>query len=459
MPDILLINPATGETIGERDYDAPGDIERTLQAAADAFPAWRTTPVADRCAMLAAIGDALETDADRAAASITELMGKPIAQARGEVAKCAALCRDYAEHGPSMVRPRTVPTEARMSEVRLDPLGPILGIMPWNFPYWQVIRWAVPMLTVGNGCVLKHADNVAPIADHIAELVARAGVPGGVFSVLSVGNESASDLIEDRRLRGVSLTGSGRAGRSVAARAGAVLKPSVLELGGSDAAIVLPDCDLDRHLDDLVNARFQNTGQTCVATKRYLVHRDIADEFTERFVNAAIDLPVGDPTDESTRLGPLARADLRDGLHEQVERTVVEGGRLLIGGQQLDDGPHAGGWYYEPTVIDQVRPEMTPFREELFGPAAAIVEGRDEDELVRLANATDYGLAATVWTADLDRADAIADRLQAGCVFVNRTTKSDWRLPFGGIKDSGYGRELGGRGVEALANLKTVWVE
>ena len=462
MADIVLTNPATGAELDCRDYDPPDRVEAALAGLEHTFGAWRRQSPEQRAAALAGAADRLETESEAAAAEITATMGKPVTQARGEVEKCVGLLRYYAEHTPQLVRPQVVGSEARQSEVRLQPLGVVLGIMPWNYPLWQVVRWAVPTLAAGNVCLLKHADNVQPSARRIASVMAAAGEAAGVGPVLAsvcCDVETTGDLIDDRRVRGVSLTGSERAGRSVAARAGAAVKPSLLELGGSDAAVVLPGCDLDRHLDTLVTARFQNTGQTCIAAKRYLVHRDIENDFRERFVHAAMELTVGDPADGATRLGPLARADLRDTLHEQVEQTVVEGARLLIGGQRLElDGELHGGFFYEPTVLDQVQPGMTPFREELFGPAASIIVGRDDSELLAMANAVDYGLSATVWTDDLDRAAPFVDGLQAGAVFVNQLAKSDWRLPFGGMKNSGYGRELGGRGVEAFANLKTVWI-
>ena len=447
-------NPATGQPLNAPERTSAEEVEATLAAADAAARDWGLSDATHRAAVLGRVADGLERDADAAAGNITREMGKPITQARGEVAKCVGLLRMYAETGPALVAPRTVNVDDGRASVHVQPLGVILGIMPWNFPYWQVIRWAVPTLTTGNACVLKHADNVPSTAAHLASLFAEAlGDEAPVFASISVSNEDAASVIGDDRVRGVSLTGSGRAGRAVASQAGGLLKPTVLELGGSDAAIVLPGCDLDKHIDSLVTARFQNTGQTCVAAKRFLVHRELIDEFRERFVHAAMELPVGDPTDEATKLGPLARMDLRDALHEQVEQTVLEGGRLLIGGQTLD----RPGYFYEPTVLDQITPDMTPFTEELFGPAASIVEARDDDELLAMANATPYGLAATVWTDDADRAAWFTRRLQAGCVFVNQIVKSDGRLPFGGIKNSGYGRELGGEGVRAFANLKTVW--
>ena len=449
-----LFNPTTGEPIEPPARTATDELQAVLDAGREAAAEWKAAGPTVRCGHLGTLADLLERDADEAAANITREMGKPIAQARGEIAKCIELLRAYAEQGPSLVATRTVETEARRSEVRVEPLGLILGIMPWNFPYWQVVRWAVPTLTAGNTCLLKHADNVPAAAAHVARLAVEAGLPTGVFASVSVANGDMRSVIEDDRVRGVSLTGSGRAGRAVASQAGAALKPTVLELGGSDAAIILPDADLDRHLHSLVMARFQNTGQTCIAAKRYVVHADIADEFRDRLVEAVLDLAVGDPADEATQIGPMARLDLRDGLHEQVEQTIVEGGRLIAGGQPIE----RPGFFYEPTVIDQVQPGMTPFTEELFGPAASIVEARDDAEMLSLANAVPYGLSATVWTEDLDRAERFADGLDVGCVFVNQLAKSDWRLPFGGVKESGYGRELGGYGVAEFANLKAVWV-
>ena len=469
MSDLRMVtstNPATGQPLGDRIDHAESAVEEALSELDHTQRTWALVPPERRGELLQHVARAIDREADALAAGIVAEMGKPLRQARGEVAKCAGLLRYYAEQAAALVATRSVATEARRSEVRVQPLGVILGIMPWNFPLWQIVRWAVPALVTGNTCLVKPADNTAGSCEHLVRLFDEAAASLGdehcsrVLASVSVSNERAGDLIDDDRIAGVSLTGSGRAGRSVAARAGAALKPSVLELGGSDAAVVLPGVDFDRVLPKLVQARFQNTGQTCVAAKRYLLHADIADEFRERFVEAVLALQVGDPTEETTDVGPLARGDLRESLHEQVERTVVEGARLLIGGQPLAlPGDLAGGFFYEPTVLDQVTEEMTPFREELFGPAASLVEARDNAELLRLANATPYGLSATVWTDDRERADDFVQHLHAGAVFVNELAKSDWRLPFGGIKASGYGRELGGYGIAEFANLKTVWVD
>ena len=458
--DVTPVDPSTGESGDGWDYASDDAVAHAVAAAVDAQRAWASMSPSERGSVLASVADRMEAGADELATLATREMGKPIAQSRGEVGKCVGLLRHYGENAASLVAPRTVATEARTSEVRVQPLGVVLGVMPWNFPFWQILRFAVPALTAGNACLVKPADNTAESAAALDRLFAESDAPPGLLASVRLPPERVSDLIDDDRIRGVSLTGSSRAGRAVASQAGAALKPSLLELGGSDAAVVLPGVDFDTHLESLVNARFQNTGQTCIAAKRFLVHADIADAFRERFVEAAMELCIGDPHDVATDLGPLARADLRDGLHQQVEATVVEGARLLIGGQFAvpDESRLAGGFWYEPTVIDQVEPGMTPFREELFGPAASIIEARDDDALLDMANACPYGLSATVWTDDLDRAEAFVDGLEVGAVFVNQLAKSDWRLPFGGVKESGYGRELGGYGIDAFANLKTVWI-
>lgn len=447
-------NPATGEQIAEYHRTSSAEIEATLDRSTGAYNQWRSTSTSNRSKLFRKLGEELERDSARASKLITQEMGKPTTQAEGEVVKCVSLCEYYADNIDALLCRRDVETEATASYVRLDPLGPILGIMPWNFPYWQVFRWGMPTLTAGNSIVLSHADNVQGTAEHIGELFARAEAPEGLFGNVRVANDIAKQIIEDGRIRGVSLTGSVRAGRAVGSLAAGALKPTVLELGGSDPCLILPDVDLEKHLSSIVDARFQNSGQTCVAAKRYLVHRNIADEFSNRLFDAVKAIETGDPTLRSTHVGPLARADLRDALADQVGRAVSEGIGVAVGGRAAD-GP---GNFYQPTVLTGVTKGSLPFREELFGPVASICTCDSIDEMVELANATDYGLSASVWTDDLATGESLAELLDVGAVFVNQMVKSDMRLPFGGVKDSGYGRELGGLGVRQFANEKTVWI-
>lgn len=451
---VWTVNPATEERIADYQRDSLESVEEKLAASANQFRRWRATTVDARAAFLNRLGDALDAESSIAAARVTAEMGKPITQAEAEIAKCVELCRCYAEHADALLARQDVATEARASYVRFDPLGPVLGIMPWNFPYWQVFRWGVPTLLAGNTLVLSHADNVLGAATHIQQLFAAADAPRGLFELLNVTNDRAKTAIEDPRIRGVSLTGSVRAGRAVASMAAAKIKPTVLELGGSDPCLVLADADLDSHFDAIVHARFQNSGQTCIAAKRYLVEAQIADEFRDRLVAAVDCMATGDPTVRETSVGPLARRDLVELLGTQVDRARGEGLSILRGGRRLPQR----GYYYEPTILDGVRPDHVPFREELFGPVASLCVCESVDQMVEWANATDYGLSASVWTRDLDRGEALAADLEVGCVFVNQAVKSDMRLPFGGVKDSGYGRELGGYGVREFANAKTVFV-
>lgn len=451
---VETINPATGDTIAAYDRTSGEQVESRLRFAHRQASTWRDSSLDDRAQLLERLAVALETDRDEATANITREMGKPVSQAAGEVQKCIDLCRYYAAHIADLVAPANVDTNAHASYVRFDPLGAILGIMPWNFPYWQVFRWGVPTMSIGNTLVLKHADNVLGTAHHIGKLFEAADAPTGLFGLLNLANDDVRPVIEDARIRGVSLTGSVRAGKAVAAIAGGAIKPTVLELGGSDPCLILPDADLDRDMSAIVHARFQNTGQTCIAAKRYLVHKEIADDFVSRLREAVANLNVGDPTLETTEIGPIARRDLVETLADQVERCRSEGLDVLAGGSR-SQGP---GYFYEPTILTGVEPKHLPFREELFGPVASVCACDSIDQMVEWANATEYGLSANVWTRDLELGEKLTQQIDAGVVFVNDGVKSDMRLPFGGIKNSGYGRELGGHGVHQFANAKTVWI-
>lgn len=456
-PVITTTNPATGERLATyHTHDDAAVTERLARAWTTYTDDWRHRPLAERLELLSRTAEVLDKRRDELAGLITAEMGKPIGPARAEVAKCAWLCRHYAEATPGYLEVEDIATEAVRSYVRLDPLGPIFAIMPWNFPLWQVFRFAVPNLALGNTGLLKHASNTTGCALAIEEVFAQAGAPEGAFTTLLIGHEAAERVIGDQRIRGVTLTGSDAAGRHVAAAAGRNLKKSVMELGGSDPFIVLDDADLDAAAQTAVDSRFLNSGQSCINAKRLIVHTGVYEEFLERLQAIVEALVVGDPTDEATQMGPLARADLRDDVHDQVRRTLAhpDGGRLVTGGEPLD-GP---GAFYPPTVIRDVDAEAPAADEEVFGPVAAVMDAADDASLVALANATRFGLGAAIFTRDLERGERLAGLVDAGMVFINELVKSDPRLPFGGIKDSGYGRELARDGVREFANVKTVWV-
>ena len=448
-------NPATGEPLATYDRLTAAEVEAALGRAAAAFEAHRRTPFAERAAAMRRAADLLERDAEAHGALMTREMGKPIAQAAAEARKCAWVCRYYAGHAERFLADEPRETEARRSFVAYEPLGPVLAVMPWNFPFWQVFRFAAPTLMAGGVGLLKHADNVLGCAEAISGVLREAGFAEGTFQTLNVDHDQAAAVIADARVRAVTLTGSDGAGRAVGAQAAAALKPSLLELGGSDAFVVLADADLDRAVEVGVASRTQNNGQSCIAAKRFILEAPIAEAFTERFVARMEALAVGDPTEPAADLGPLARADLRATVHDQVERAVVAGAEVLCGGT-LPDGP---GFYYPPTVLGAVGEGSPAFEEEIFGPVASLTVARDEADAVRLANATRFGLGGSVWTRDRERGERIAREVRSGAVFVNEMTKSHPALPFGGVGDSGYGRELGRPGIRAFVNEKTVWVD
>ncbi len=455
MATYTTVNPATGGALRAYDLLDLGGIEAALGRAAEAFARHRATPIEERAERLRRVADLLERDAHHHAALMTREMGKPLAQAVAEAEKCAWVCRYYADHAADFLADEPRASEARRSFVAYQPLGPVLAVMPWNFPYWQVFRFAAPAVMAGNVGLLKHAKNVLGCGDAIAGLFREAGFEEGVFQHLAVETDAVEGLIKDDRVRAVTLTGSEGAGRAVATAAAEALKPSVLELGGSDAFVVLADADLDRAVEVGVRARVQNNGQSCIAAKRFVLERPIAEAFTARFVEAMEALTVGDPTAEGTDVGPLARADLREEVHDQVERAAEAGAEVLCGGA-IPDGP---GFFYPPTVLSNVREGTVAFEEEIFGPVAALVVADDADDAVRLANATRFGLGGSVWTEDREKGEAVARRLACGSAFVNEMVKSHPNLPFGGVKDSGYGRELSHHGIRAFVNVKTIWVE
>jgi succinate-semialdehyde dehydrogenase/glutarate-semialdehyde dehydrogenase len=452
---IESINPATGVALARYEPMDEGEVESALARAAAANTAWAATSFSDRAARLRALAAALRRSVDEHARRITLEMGKPLREARAEVEKCAWGCEYYAEHAAGFLRDEPIATDARRSLLSYLPLGTLLAVMPWNFPYWQVFRAAAPALMAGNTVLLKHASNVPQCAEAIAALFRAAGFPAGVFQTLRIGAERAEALIADPRVHAVTLTGSEVAGRRVAAAAGRHLKKSVLELGGNDAFVVLADADLAQAAAVAITARFQNNGQSCIAAKRFVLIEAIAGEFLARFADAARKLKVGDPLEEDTHIGPLARADLRETLHGQVRASVARGAQIVFGGEPLA-GP---GYFYAPTLLDHVRAGMPAWTDELFGPVAVAIRARDEDDALAIANDSRYGLGASIWTRDIDRGERLARRIESGMGFVNGMVKSDPRLPFGGVKCSGYGRELGLAGIREFVNVRTLWVK
>ncbi|MEX2471271.1 MAG: NAD-dependent succinate-semialdehyde dehydrogenase [Gemmatimonadota bacterium] len=453
-----VVNPATGKN--ERTYDETTwpEAARALSDAHAAHEAWRRTTFGDRARLMRQAAELLREQAGRYAELMAVEMGKPVKDGRSEVEKCAWVCDYYADEAEGQLAP--VQTDTPDTDARTywayEPLGVVLAIMPWNFPFWQVFRFAAPNLMAGNAGLLKHASNVPGCALAIEEVFRDAGFPNGLFKTLLIDHELSERLIEQPLLRAVTLTGSVRAGKTVAAQAGSLIKKTVLELGGSDAYVVLEDADLDAAVDTCVTSRLTNSGQSCIAAKRFVVVRELREDFERLMVERMKSARMGDPLDEATELGPQARADLRDELHDQVERSLAAGARLLLGGE-VPDGP---GAFYPPTVLTDVRPGMPAYDEELFGPVAAIIEAEDEADAIRIANDSVFGLGAAVFTRDLERGERIARyELQAGACFVNGHVRSDPRLPFGGIKESGYGRELSPLGIREFVNVKTVWVE
>jgi succinate-semialdehyde dehydrogenase/glutarate-semialdehyde dehydrogenase len=451
---ILSINPATGQEIGRFEPQGAADVEAALAAAAAAQPDWGRQPIASRVPLLLRMAKVLRAGKDRYARLITAEMGKPLAEAVAEVEKCAMTCEFYAEKAPLFLADQEVASNAARSAVVFDPLGVVLAIMPWNYPLWQFFRFAAPALAAGNGIILKHAANVPQCAMAIAAVMAEADCPAGLVHVLLADPEHVAGMIADPRIAAVTLTGSTEVGSIVASQAGKALKKQVLELGGSDPFIVLADADIDAAAATAVKARFTNVGQSCINAKRFIVEESVADAFLQAFVEGAAKLKVGDPLEPETTIGPMARANLRATLHDQVQRTLAAGASLLLGGDVVE-GP---GFYYQPTILDQVTPDMAAFMEETFGPVAAVIRARDADHAIELANQTEFGLGAAIWSQDVARAQQLARRVQAGAVFVNGMVASDPRLPFGGIKHSGYGRELGDFGIREFVNVKTLWV-
>src|SRR6516165_8049041 len=447
-------NPASGELIATYPFQTPEEVERTLATGAAAFQRWRTTPMADRIGCYRRLAATLRERSEAIALLVTSEMGKTIGSAQAEVEKCAVALGWLAEHGPAILADEPVAVDdGDRVYVSFLPIGTVLAVMPWNFPLWQVIRAAGPIMLPGSGFLLRHPSNVTGCAYGLRDAYDASGCPEHLFAILNVRTDVVATVIEDARIAAVTVTGSMRAGSAVAATAGKALKKSLLELGGADAFIVLADADLDRAVQVGVEARFQNAGQVCLAAKRFILERPIADEFTRRFVQAAGKVKAGDPLDEATTIGPIARDDLRDGVHNQVERSIASGAKLLLGGRKIQ-GP---GFFYKPTVLGDVLPGMAAFDEEIFGPVAAITIAEDAEHAIRLANTSEYGLSGNLWTTDTEKARALARRLETGGVFINGFSASNPRIPVGGVKKSGYGRELSHFGLREFTNKQAVW--
>lgn len=448
------INPTTGERLKSFDAWSEQQVEAALAGAATANAGWQATPFSERARLFRNAATELRNNTAHYAGIITLEMGKIIREARAEIEKCAWGCEFYAEHAEAFLRDEMVQTDASSSYVSYPPLGTVLAIMPWNFPFWQVFRFAAPSLMAGNTALLKHASNVPQCALAIEEIFHKAGFPKGVFQTLMISAAQAEKIIFDPRIHAVTLTGSEAGGRKVAAAAGAALKKTVLELGGSDAFIVLADADLEQAVNTGISSRFLNCGQSCIAAKRFILVESIAETFVERFKHKAHALRMGDPAREDTQIGPMARADLRDQLHQQVTDSITAGARFALHG-----GPAAGpGFFYEPTVIDKVRSGMRAYEEELFGPVAIVIRVKNDEDAIHVANDNRYGLGATVFTRNVKKGEQLTRRIHSGSCFINGMVKSDPRLPFGGVKASGYGRELSVHGIREFVNVKTTWV-
>jgi len=450
-----IIDPATGKKLKTYEVMDPGEVETILSGCAAVQRAWRTTTFAERSRLMLVVAEKLEAEKQSLANLMADEMGKVLVQGVAEIEKCAWLCRYYAEHAESFLSREVVDTEAYKSFVEFKPLGIVLAIMPWNYPFWQVFRFAVPTLMAGNAALLKHAPNVIGCALAIERIFREAGFPSDVFRSLVIDIPQTTAVIHDRRVAAVTITSSVAAGRAVASEAGKALKKCVLELGGSDPFIILEDANIDVAVEVAIVGRFQNSGQSCIAAKRFIVVDPIYDEFEAKFVEAVRRLKMGDPRMDDVFVGPQARIDLRDGLADQVRRSVEGGARVLVGGE-VPDGP---GAFYPPTVLADVRPGMPAWSEELFGPVASLIRVTDEAQALDVANGTDFGLGGAVWTEDLARGERIAaEGIESGAAFVNDMSKSDPRLPFGGIRDSGYGRELSAFGIREFVNIHSVWV-
>ncbi|HET8885124.1 MAG TPA: NAD-dependent succinate-semialdehyde dehydrogenase [Salinimicrobium sp.] len=448
---ISSMNPFTGKSIKSyKELDASG-IEEKLSGAKSEFLKWKKLPVLKRLDLLTQLSHTLYENKNQYAQKITEEMGKPISQSVAEIEKCAWVCEYYASNAESFLKDSVIDTDAISSYVKYEPLGVILGIMPWNYPFWQVFRFAVPTLAAGNVCLLKHASNVMGCAFLLEEIFLKSGFPKGCFQNLCVGSEMITDIIQDSRIKAVSLTGSEAAGSSVAVTAGKQIKKTVLELGGSNAMVIFEDAQIEETIKSCVDGRFLNTGQSCIAGKRFLVHKKIESVFLKKFKQAVMELKIGDPMNEETYIGVLAREDLAEDLGNQVQKSVKQGAKILCGGNRK-------GTFFEPTLLTDVHTDMPVFQEETFGPVAAILSFETEEEMVKLVNNSKFGLGVSLFTEDMERVERLIPQMNEGAVFVNSQVKSDPRLPFGGTKKSGYGRELSKQGIMEFVNKKTVYI-
>ncbi|MGA8122216.1 NAD-dependent succinate-semialdehyde dehydrogenase [Rouxiella badensis] len=448
-------NPTNGDVFKHYPFATAEEVDSALKGTQDAFNDWKNTDMPARIALLQNIARELRASAGPLAEMMTLEMGKPVTQALAEVEKSANLCEWYAQNGPAMLAPEPTLVENDKAWVNYLPLGPVLSVMPWNFPVWQVLRGAVPIILAGNSYLLKPAPNVMGCAYLLRDIVTKAGAPKGLFDVYNADNAAVAESIKDPRIAAITLTGSVRAGAAIASMAGAALKKCVMELGGSDAFIVLADADIDAAVKGAIAGRFMNNGQICISAKRIIVEESIIEEFTEKFLAAVKALKIGDPRDESTYLGPMARFDLRDELHGQVQATLAEGATLLLGGEPIE----GAGNYYAPTVLGNVKPGMTSFVQELFGPVASLITAKDAADAVRMANDSEFGLGGSLWSRDLDAAKALAKQIYTGGMFINSPSFSDPRVPIGGVKKSGFGRELSHFGIREFTNPQTLWVE
>ena len=449
---IKSINPYTGEFLNQYEELNDVQIREKISAGHHCYSHWKRSPMQERCELMKKVGKYLLAHKEELAVLMSREMGKPVSQAIAEIEKCGWLCDYYAEMAPEFLAPETVETDASKSHINYDPVGVILAVMPWNYPFWQVFRFAVPTLLAGNTCLLKHASNVMGCAEKIAEIFRNCGFPENAFQNLVIGSNKVAGVIQHQAVRGVSLTGSEPAGRAVASEAGKALKPSLLELGGSNASVVLEDADLEAAADIIVNARYQNTGQSCIAAKRLLIHKAIAEEFLKLIVDRVRSLPSGDPLDKGTYIGVVAREDLAKDLEDQMNRSLDKGARLLCGGKRK------GAWF-EPAVLWAESPEVPAMQEETFGPLLCVSAFRDLDEAIAVSNSTNYGLGVSIFTAYPEKVISRVAEFDEGAVFFNELVKSDPRLPFGGVKQSGYGRELGLEGIRAFVNVKTVYIK
>ncbi|MEX0968672.1 MAG: NAD-dependent succinate-semialdehyde dehydrogenase [Bacteroidia bacterium] len=448
------INPANFKEIKSYDRLTDEALKEKINKAHVAYVSWRHTSFHERSVLMRKLAALLQEKSTHYARIMVEEMGKPIKQARAEVDKCALVCKYYADNAEKFLSRQEVESNASKSMIQYDPLGVIYAVMPWNFPYWQVFRFAAPALMAGNTALLKHAENVPQCAGALEEMFTAAGFPEGVFQNLYISHEQSDTVIANKYVQGVTLTGSNRAGSHIAAKAGEHIKKHVLELGGSDAFIVLADADIEKAIATGVNARTMNAGQSCIAAKRFILHKDIADKFLDGFKRKMEALKIGDPMDESTEIGPMARKDLMEELEKQVNESVRKGAKVLLGGKPAD----REGAYYLPSILTDIPEDSPAYEDELFGPVAIVFVVADDDEAIRIANDHKYGLGGSLWTRDIEKALKMSHRLNSGSVFINDMTKSDPRLPFGGIKESGYGRELSHVGIHEFVNIKTVYV-